>query len=230
MTIQTILYAALPRVFQLWLAGALLGCSTMGWAQLPPSITEYNTGLTASSQPFGITSGPDGALWFTESFANQIARCALTTTNSHDFNADGKSDIAWRDTGGNLATWLMNGAQVLQAAAVGTADPTVWTIVGQRDFNGDGKADWLWRDTSGNVAMWFLNGAQVTQSAGVGNVPVAWTIVGTGDFDGDGKSDIIWRDTSGNVAMWFMNGAQVTGSAGVGNVPTVWSIQGSNAD
>jgi len=83
-------------------------------------------------------------------------------TDTHDFNADGKSDIALRDTGGNAAMWLMNGAQVLQAGGVGTADPNVWTIVGQRDFNGDGKADWLWRDTSGNVAMWFLNGVQAS--------------------------------------------------------------------
>ncbi len=53
--------------------------------------------------PLGVTTGPDGALWFTESNAGQIARCALTTINSHDFNADGKSDIAWRTASGALA-------------------------------------------------------------------------------------------------------------------------------
>ena len=46
------------------------------------------------------------ALWFTESQANKIGRLALTTVNSHDFNADGKSDIAWRDTSGDAAVWL----------------------------------------------------------------------------------------------------------------------------
>jgi FG-GAP-like repeat len=87
---------------------------------------------------------------------------ALTTLNSHDFNADGKSDIAWRDTGGDAAVWLMNGAQVLQAAGVATV-PTAWTIVGQRDFNGDGRADLLWQNTTtGDVAIWFMNGTQVT--------------------------------------------------------------------
>src|SRR5260370_37781168 len=119
----------------------------------------------------------------------------------------------------------MNGAQVLQAAAVATADPNVWTIVGQSDFNGDGKADWLWRDTSGNVAMWFLNGTQVTQSAGVGNVPCAWSVLGTADFNGDDMGDILWQNTtSGDVAIWLMNGAKATQSAGVGNVPPSWSI------
>ena len=30
---------------------------------------------------------------------------------AHDFNGDGKSDIAWRDSSGNVALWLMNGTQ-----------------------------------------------------------------------------------------------------------------------
>ena len=50
----------------------------------------------------GITLGPDGALWFPESRCDQIGRLAVLTTNTHDFNGDGKSDIAWRDNSGNL--------------------------------------------------------------------------------------------------------------------------------
>jgi hypothetical protein len=149
-------------------------------------------------------------------------------TDTHDFNGDGRSDILWHDTSGNVAMWLMNGAQVMQSAGVGAA-PTAWSIVGQRDFNGDGKSDILWHDTNGNVAMWLMNGAQVTQSLGVGNAaPTVWSIAGTGDFNGDGNSDILWHDASGNVAMWLMNGAQIMQSAGVGNAaPTVWSIVGT---
>src|SRR5258707_1023724 len=105
-------------------------------------------------------------------------------TATHDFNADGKSDIAWRDTSGDAAVWLMNGAQVIQSAGVATV-PTAWTVVGTEDFNGDGKSDILWRDTSGDVAIWLMNGAQLIQSSGVATVPTTWTIVETGDFDGD---------------------------------------------
>jgi FG-GAP-like repeat len=98
-----------------------------------------------------------------------------------DFNGDGKSDILWRDTSsGTVAIWLMNGAQVTQAAGVSTVDPNVWTIVETGDFDGDGKSDILWQDTTGNVAMWFMNGAQVRQSAGVGNVPTVWSVQGAG--------------------------------------------------
>jgi len=46
-----------------------------------------------------------------------------------DFNSDGKSDILWRDTSGNVAIWFMNGVQVARSAGVGTV-PTVWSIQG----------------------------------------------------------------------------------------------------
>jgi hypothetical protein len=111
---------------------------------------------------FAITAGPDGALWFTENGGNKIGRI---------MSCDGKSDITWRDTGGNVAVWLMNGAAVSSSGGFGVV-PTTWSIVGQRDFDGDGKADWLWRDTSGNTAMWFMDGAQVSSSAGLGNIPI----------------------------------------------------------
>ena len=148
---------------------------------------------------------------------------SLPPPAAHDFNGDGKSDIALSDGSGNTGVWLMNGVQVTPAG-VG-AGPAGWSIVGQRDFNGDGKADLLWRDTSGNVGMWFMNGAQATP-AGVGAAPAGWSIAGTGDFNGDGKSDILLRDGSGNVAIWFMNGAQVT-PAGVGAAPAGWSVAGT---
>jgi hypothetical protein len=144
------------------------------------------------------------------------------STNTHDFNGDGKSDILWQDTSGNVAVWLMNGAQITQAAGVAN---TTWTIVGQHDFNGDGKTDVLLRDNSGNVGFWFMNGGQITQAAGIANVSSVWSIAGGGDFNGDGKADILWRDNSGNVAVWLMNGAQIMQAVGVGN--TTWTIVGT---
>jgi hypothetical protein len=88
-----------------------------------------------------------------------------------------EDSISRRDTGGNVAIWLMNGAQPVQTSGVGMA-PNTWSVAETGDYNGDGKSDILWRDTSGNVATWFMNGLQITQSAGVGNVPIAWSIQG----------------------------------------------------
>ncbi len=172
------------------------------------------------------------AVVFTQSSAasttlpcNSATRLSASSklTDTHDFNGDGKSDIALADGSGNTGVWLMNGVQVTPAG-VGTG-PAGWSIVGQRDFNGDGKADLLWRDTSGNVGMWFMNGAHATP-AGVGNISAVWSVAGTGDFNGDGIGDILWQDTSGNVAIWFMNGAKAT-PAGVGAPPAGWSIAGT---
>ncbi len=147
-------------------------------------------------------------------------------TATHDFNADGKSDILWRDTAGDVALWLMNGGTVSSSTIVSKV-PTSWSIVGQRDFNGDGKSDLLWHDSSGNVAIWLMNGATVSSSTFIANVPTAWSIAGTGDFNGDGKADILWRDNTGNVAIWLMNGTTVTSSVFIANVPTSWTIAGT---
>ena len=142
---------------------------------------------------------------------------------SHDNNGDSISDIAWRDTSGNTAIWLMNGPAILSTGSIG-AVPTTWSIAGQRDFNADGNADLLWRDTSGNTAIWFMNGTQVTSTAGLGTIPTTWQIVGTGDFNGDGFGDILWRDASGNTALWLMQGSTVIQSGSLGNLPTNWAI------
>jgi len=144
---------------------------------------------------------------------------------THDFDGDHRSDIVWRQTGGTLATWLMNGGQISQLAAQGMV-PNNWTIVGQRDFDGDGRADILWRDTNtGAVAIWLMNGLQVQQVASVGGAGLNWTIVGTGDFNGDGRADILWRDsTTGDLGMWLMNGVQIQQIAGLGPAASNWRI------
>jgi hypothetical protein len=45
-----------------------------------------------------------------------------------DFNGDGKSDILWHDTGGDVA--VMNGGAILQSAGISNASASVWTIEG----------------------------------------------------------------------------------------------------
>src|SRR5215831_15739196 len=189
----------------LYRGGAVNGRTDVYW--MGPT-ARGTTFAAVELQAFGTNNGTQGQ-----------------AANTHDLNGEGESDIVWRDTSGNVAVWLMNGAAVSSSGQFG-AMPT-WSLVGQRDFNGDGKSDLLWRDTSGNIAIWFMNGAQVSSSTGVGNVSTTWSVVGTADFNGDGNGDILWRDTSGNIAVWLMNGAQVLSSGGLGNIPTTWSIVGT---
>ena len=77
-----------------------------------------------SSEPWGITVGSDGALWFAERSGGRIGRINLAlvppfASVTHDFNGDGKSDIFWRDTSGNIASWLMNGGRFCSPGAIG---------------------------------------------------------------------------------------------------------------
>jgi VCBS repeat protein len=153
--------------------------------------------------------------------------CLGQPTNTHDFDDNMVSDIAWRDTSGNTAIWLMNGTVILNqnSSFVGNVAGQ-WAVVGQRDFNGDGYADLLWHDTRGNVAIWEMSGTTILNSNNtfVANVPTNWSVVGTGDFNGDGMGDILWQDASGNVAIWEMSGTTVLNqnSSFVANVPGQW--------
>ncbi len=198
--------------------------------------TGETNNLSFAPAPADTQQEPLPAIVFLENSTGGAAYpCAAATyinasnplVDAHDFNANGKSDILWRDTSGNAALWLMNGGQVSSSKFLGNV-PMSWTVVGQRDFNGDGYADILWRDGTGNVAMWLMNGGQLFSSVFVGNVPTSWSIAGTGDFNSDGKGDILWHDTSGNTVIWFMNGGAVASSAFIANVATSWSIAGSS--
>jgi hypothetical protein len=197
------------------------GQKLVGAAAIGDAFQGYSVALSADARTAMVGGDGDnynsGAAWVF--FQSNAA--------THDFNGDGFSDIAWRDTGGNTALWMMDGAQVAQFGSLGTV-PTNWVIAGQRDYNGDGTSDLLWRDTnSGGVAIWALNGAQIVQTASLGPVATSWSIVGTGDFNGDGLADILWRNSSGTVALWLMNFSQVAQSGTLGSVPTTWTVVGT---
>ena len=197
--------------------------------------------LALSSQTVTATANPgyqfknwtmDGSVVstsasYTFTLAGNFSPVANFSRNrtSHDFNGDGYSDIAWRNSNGDFGIWLMNGTQILNNPDFGNV-PNTWTVVGLRDFNGDGYADILWRDTAGDVGMWFMDGAQILQQPVIGNVPTSWTVVGTGDFNGDGKGDILWRNSNGDIGIWLMNGTQILQNPIIGNVPASWTIAG----
>jgi FG-GAP-like repeat len=92
-----------------------------------------------------------------------------------DFNGDGMADILWRDTTGDVAIWLMNGATVSTFGGLGNV-PTTYSIALVGDYNGDGMSDLLWRDTSGNTSIWFMNGTMVASTGAVGNISTTWTV------------------------------------------------------
>jgi hypothetical protein len=92
-----------------------------------------------------------------------------------DFNGDRVTDIVWRDSAGDVAVWLMNGAQPSTTAGIGNV-PTTWSLAATGDYNGDGLSDLLWRDGSGNTALWFMSGTKVLSSGVIGNISTSWTL------------------------------------------------------
>ena len=49
-------------------------CATTQNSTSTNTVTEFSAGITAGGEPLGITAGPDGNLWFTESNGNRIGR------------------------------------------------------------------------------------------------------------------------------------------------------------
>jgi hypothetical protein len=189
--------------------------------------THYNllhTLLDAS----GLSAPRNAAL--VPAFGNGIF--SLTThalTDTHDFNGDGFSDILFRDSNsGTVADWLMNGANIRSAIAVGVLASN-WFVVGTGDFNGDGTSDILLRDSNSNtVAIWQMSGGTIQAALSVGVLPGNWSIVGTGDFNGDGTADILLRDSNSNtVAIWEMNNNHVQAALAVGVLAGNWNIVGT---
>jgi hypothetical protein len=143
-----------------------------------------------------------------------------------DFNADGASDLLWRNSSGATALWLMNGAAIASASGIfagGVAvnpDPS-WTVAGIGDFNADNHADILWRNSSGAVAVWTMNGANVTSGAyatyngAVAAPDASWSVAGIGDFNGDHTADVLWRNANGSLVEWLMNGSTIIGNGAV---------------
>jgi phosphoheptose isomerase len=179
----------------------------------------------------------DNAIWETNTdpaFMTAGLILAVSDTNwtvaaTGDFNADGSSDILWRNmSDGNNALWLMDGFSRSGAGnllSVGTS----WTVAGVDDFDHDGMADILWRNTgTGQNAVWLMDG---TSRVGAGNLQTVadtnWTVAGVGDLDGDGRADIVWRNVSdGHNAVWFMNGTARTSAANLLTVAdTDWQIE-----
>ena len=126
-----------------------------------------------------------------------------------DFNKDVRSDILWRQDGGAVGQWFMNGGLSPPSAIIAREPLTaVWQIEGIGDFNGDARNDILLRHADGYLGTWHMDGATVLSTHVFGEgTPNAWHIQGVADFNGDSQSDILWRHDDGTVGTWHMNGA-----------------------
>jgi serralysin len=144
-----------------------------------------------------------------------------------DFNADGYSDILWRNDTGLVSTWELRGSQIVGTPVFDTV-PTTWHLEQPGDFNADGYSDLLWRHDDGRVATWHLMGDQVIATHVFDAVSTSWHIERTGDFSGDGHSDILWRNDSGLVSIWDLRDGNIAGTHVLASADSAWHIVASD--
>ena len=90
-----------------------------------------------------------------------------------DFDGNGRADILWRSSAGEVAFWFMNGAAIVSGPSIGVI-ANDWMISGVADFTGDGKSDILWRHSNGTTGYWQMNGAAATAAPTLWAMRAAW--------------------------------------------------------
>ncbi|MBR1122971.1 VCBS repeat-containing protein [Bradyrhizobium lablabi] len=184
--------------------------------------------LGAASSSFDDGTDTVNSVEFFQFSDRTIATAALVGPE-RDFNADGFSDILWRNDAGTTQIWNMNGGTLAGTGNLGNV-PAPWTIAGTGDFNADGKEDLLWRNESTGIAqIWHMNNGTILDAHSLGVVPLAWKVLDTGDFNADGMSDILWRnDSTGVTQIWDMNNnGTILSAQNLGVMPAVWRFEGS---
>jgi hypothetical protein len=180
-----------------------------------------------------LTDDAPGTATATANGTATVTGTPLRFIGTGDFDANGRTDIAWASNGGGQATlWMNTNGTLTQSAVPGAAmGAGQWTAYGVGDFNGDGKSDILWTSNNGQVAVWEMNGPNLI---GFG-VPAGqmgastWHVAAIGDFNGDGKSDLLWVTKNGGYeAVWTMNGTMLSNSAiSNGAMGPEWSVLGT---
>src|SRR5262249_34924399 len=136
-----------------------------------------------------------------------------------DFNADGVSDVLWRNASGEVDTWLLDGGRMAGGSVVGTLS-SAWEFAGAGDIGRTGTGGVVWQNTAtGEVDTWLISNGHLAGGTMIGTASSAWQPLGTGDFNADGIGDLAWRNSaSGEVDTWFMNNGHVAGGSMVGTV------------
>ncbi len=134
-----------------------------------------------------------------------------------DFNADGSSDMLWRneftDACGHkynaYCTWITGTENSWRMVSV--ADPEEWMYLGCGDFDGDNCCDVAMINQSGTVGVWGVKDGTLASWSILSAVdPGRWEYGGRGDFNGDGTDDIAWSNTdSGMIGYWQIENKQL---------------------
>src|ERR1700722_10527674 len=135
---------------------------------------------------------------------------AYSVVGTGDFNADGNSDILFRNnTTGDTGFYTKTLVNPWTWVDIG-ASSTAYSVVGVGDFNGDGTSDILYRNnTNGDTGFYAIVNGAITGWHDIGASSTAYSVVAVGDYNSDGTSDILYRNSAtGDIGFYaIVNGA-----------------------
>jgi virginiamycin B lyase len=172
------------------------------------NITEFST-PTASSGPAGITTGPDGNLWFTEENADKIGMINPTTHAISEFaiptpnlTAQGGPDSITTGPDGNL--WYTQGTQI------GMINPTTHGIA-EFPLPSGSSAEAITAGPDGN--LWFTT--ELNEHLGfpvgqIGMINPTTHAIAEFTFPNPGNLDFGSSITTGpDGNLWFVQGTEI---------------------
>lgn len=203
------------------------------------SSISYRADNLLTSQIFG-NGVPETRQYDTQGRVKDISRNLITENGlagravRNDFNADGHSDVLFRNVSGNTSVWLVDDFNMISTGVAGFSE-NEWMLAASGDFNGDGTADILWRRTTdGENVIYFIKNGRHVSGNNIASTGVEYHVAGIGDFNADGTDDILWRDTtSGTNMVSFIRDGQTIETRITSSAASQWSVRGTgdfNAD
>ncbi len=125
----------------------------------------------------GITFGTSGLL----NGAKPVNLSWRLAAAAH-FDANGKADLLWQNSAGNLAVWLLDGTNVISKLPLRDGLPVAARAVGGFDLNSDHKTDLIFQRTSGQMSYWLMDGLDYVSAGPLQNgrpTPHQWRFLGT---------------------------------------------------
>jgi hypothetical protein len=88
-------------------------------------------------------------------------------------NGNGKADVVFQNSAGQLMVWIMNGTAFVSSAPLKSVGAG-WRLAGFADFNGNNSTDFLWQNDDGRLALWYMSGINFAGGVSLrGGQPVA---------------------------------------------------------
>ncbi len=130
-----------------------------------------------------------------------------------DFNADGKDDLVWRNSGSGRSRPVADERHSVRfGAAIVCPDDPNYAVTNTGDLNGDGKTDLICRKHGGLDGRWLMNGtARDIVRDPVWRSDLGWSRASP-TSTATARKILSWRNTvTGQTAIWIMNGLGVHG-------------------